>query len=82
MVMLTENRWTNNSPRPTGFIPDAWSHTFDSDGNTFTAPGYMLYFDSEGTRDGDRRYEGKYSPVNDEEKFQLEWNRGIHLGFW
>ena len=26
-----------NSPRPTGFIPDAWSHTFDSDGNTFTA---------------------------------------------
>mgnify|MGYP006264928031 FL=1 len=49
-----------NSARPTGFIPDAWSHTFDSDGNTFTAPGYMLYFDSEGTRDGDRRYEGKY----------------------
>ncbi|MGB0826365.1 MAG: PKD domain-containing protein, partial [Candidatus Poseidoniaceae archaeon] len=61
-----------NSPRPTGFIPDAWSHTFDSDGNTFTAPGYMLYFDSEGTRDGDRRYEGKYSPVNDEEN--SNWN--------
>ena len=54
-----------NSPRPDGFIPDAWTHTFDEDGNTFTAPEFLLYFDSEGTRDGDRRYEGKYSPFND-----------------
>ena len=54
-----------NSPRPEGFIPDAWTHTFDEDGNVFTAPGLMLYFDSEGTRDGDRRYEGKFSPVYD-----------------
>ena len=55
-----------NSPRPEGFIPDSWTHTFDDQENTFTAPGYVLYFDSEGTRDGDRRYEGKYSPVLDE----------------
>jgi PKD repeat protein len=61
-----------NTPRPTGFIPDAWTHTFDSADNTFTAPGYMLYFDSEGTRDGDRRYEGKYSPVIDENN--SNWN--------
>ena len=27
-----------NSPRPEGFIPDAWSHTFDDSDNTFTAP--------------------------------------------
>ena len=32
----------------------------------------MLYFDSEGTRDGDRRYEGKYSPVIDENN--SNWN--------
>jgi len=61
-----------NTPRPSGFIPDAWSHTFDSAENTFTAPGYMLYFDSEGTRDGDRRYEGKYSPIIDENN--SNWN--------
>ena len=61
-----------NSPRPEGFIPDAWSHTFDDSDNTFTAPGYMLYFDSEGTRDGDRRYEGKYSPVMDDNN--SNWN--------
>ena len=61
-----------NTPRPPGFIPDSWSHTFDSTENTFTAPGYMLYFDSEGTRDGDRRYEGKYSPVIDENN--SNWN--------
>ncbi len=61
-----------NSPRPDGFIPDYWTHTFDNDNNTFTAPGYMLYFDSEGTRDGDRRYEGRYSPVMDENN--SNWN--------
>ena len=32
----------------------------------------MLYFDSEGTRDGDRRYEGKYSPVMDDNN--SNWN--------
>ena len=68
-----------NSPRPDGFIPDYWTHTFDNDDNTFTAPGYMLYFDSEGTRDGDRRYEGKYSPVMDENN--SNWN-GIVEYIW
>ena len=61
-----------NTPRPEGFLPDSWTHTFDDDENTFTAPGYMLYFDSEGTRDGDRRYEGKYSPFNIENN--SNWN--------
>ena len=61
-----------NSPRPEGFIPDYWTHTFDDQENTFTAPGYVLYFDSEGTRDGDRRYEGRYSPVQDENN--SNWN--------
>ena len=41
-----------NSPRPDGFIPDYWTHTFDTDDNIY-GPG-KLYFDSEGTRDGDR----------------------------
>ncbi|MAH09261.1 MAG: hypothetical protein CL961_06280 [Euryarchaeota archaeon] len=61
-----------NTPRPEGFLPDSWTHTFDEQENTNTAPDLMLYFDSEGTRDGDRRYEGKYSPVNDENNDQ--WN--------
>ena len=61
-----------NTPRPEGFLPDTWTHTFDEQENTYTAPNLMLYFDSEGTRDGDRRYEGKYSPVNDENNDQ--WN--------
>ena len=61
-----------NTPRPEGFLPDSWTHTFDEAENTYTAPDLMLYFDSEGTRDGDRRYEGKYSPVNDENNDQ--WN--------
>ena len=52
---------------------------FDNDDNTFTAPGYMFYFDSEGTRDGDRRYEGKYSPVMDENN--SNWN-GIVEYIW
>ena len=52
-----------NTPRPEGFLPDTWTHTFDEEENTYTAPDLMLFFDSEGTRDGDRRYEGKYSPV-------------------
>jgi len=54
----------DTTPRPEGFIPDAWSHTFDDDGNTFTAPNLMIYFDSDGTRDGDRRFEGKFAPLD------------------
>ena len=55
---------TDTTPRPEGFIPDAWSHTFDENDNTFTAPNLMLYFDSDGTRDGDRRFEGKFAPLD------------------
>ena len=61
-----------NTPRPEGFLPDTLTHTFDEEENTYTALDLMLFFDSEGTRDGDRRYEGKYSPVNDENNDQ--WN--------
>ena len=55
---------TDTTPMPEGFIPDAWSHTFDENDNTFTAPNLMLYFDSDGTRDGDRRFEGKFAPID------------------
>ena len=55
---------TDTTPMPEGFIPDAWSHTFDGQDNTFTAPNLMLYFDSDGTRDGDRKFEGKFSPLD------------------
>ena len=38
------------------------SHTFDDDGNVVTTPGQMLYFDSTGTKDGDRIYEDRFVP--------------------
>ena len=57
-----DEQLTKSYPRPEGFMPDTFTHTFDDDGNTFTAPNLLLYFDSYGTRDGDRRYEGKFSP--------------------
>lgn len=38
------------------------SHTFDDDGNVVTTPGQMLYFDSTGTKDGDRIYENRFVP--------------------
>ena len=41
-----------------------WSRTFDEEGETFAAPHSMLYFDSDGTRDGDQMFEGKYVPLD------------------
>ena len=48
-----------------------YSHTFDDDGNVVTTPGQMLYFDSLGTRDGDRTYEGRFVPL---ESNHSDWN--------
>ena len=53
---------TTSTPFPEGSVPDGWSHTFNEDGAVVTAPERMLYFDSSGTRDGDRQFEGKYVP--------------------
>tara|TARA_B100001093_G_scaffold169000_1_gene161674 strand:+ start:6518 stop:10720 length:4203 start_codon:yes stop_codon:yes gene_type:complete len=41
-----------------------WSRTFNEGGDTFAAPHSLLYFDSDGTRDGDQSFEGKYVPLD------------------
>lgn len=41
-----------------------WSRTFNEQDQTFSAPDYLLYFDSDGTRDGDQSFEGKYVPFD------------------
>ena len=62
---------TSSTPMSDGAQPTAWSHTFDDDGNVVTTPNQMLYFDSSGTRDGDRSYEGRSVPL---ESNHSEWN--------
>ena len=62
---------TTSTPFPEGSVPDGWSHTFNEDGAVVTAPERMLYFDSSGTRDGDRQFEGKYVPFEVESP---DWN--------
>tara|TARA_Y100000766_G_scaffold285255_1_gene307382 strand:+ start:24118 stop:28320 length:4203 start_codon:yes stop_codon:yes gene_type:complete len=41
-----------------------WSRTFNEQGDTFAAPHSLLYFNSDGTRDGDQTFEGKYVPFD------------------
>lgn len=48
-----------------------WSRTFNEQGDTFAAPHSLLYFDSDGTRDGDQSFEGKYVPLDVNSP---EWN--------
>ena len=62
---------TTSTVFPEGSTPDDWSHTFNEDGAVVTAPNRLLYFDSDGTRDGDRQFEGKYVPF---ETGSPEWN--------
>jgi len=69
---------TDETSFPEGTVVESWSRTFDEDGNSIAAPGTLLYFDSEGTRDGDRRYEGMYIPL---ESSSPEWN-GIVSYTW
>ena len=52
-------------------MPDMWSRTFNEAGDTYAAPHILLYFDSDGTRDGDRMFEGKYIPL---EAGSPDWN--------
>lgn len=52
-------------------MPDMWSRTFNEEGQTYAAPNTLLYFDSDGTRDGDRMFEGKYIPLEAESP---DWN--------
>lgn len=62
---------TSTTAFPEGTVPDGWSHTFNEDGDIVTAPDRLLYFDSAGTRDGDRRFEGRYVPL---ETGSPDWN--------
>ena len=50
---------------------DYFTHTFDDDNRVYTSPDNLLYFDTYGTRDGDRVFEGKFSPMMED---QEEWN--------
>ena len=72
---LTATSEANSSPpprsSPRSSIPDGWSHTFNEDGAVVTAPERMLYFDSSGTRDDNRQFEGKYVPFETESP---DWN--------
>ena len=56
--------------------------SFDPDGteadDTFAAPHALLYFDSDGTRDGDQSFEGKYVPLDSNSP---DWN-GIVQYTW
>ena len=62
---------TSTTPVAEGQIPEKWTHTFDDDGNVVTSLNHMLYFESAGTRDGDRKYEGRFVPL---ESNHSEWN--------
>ena len=61
---------TTSTPLPEGASFD-YTHTFDDDENVVTTPGQMLYFDSIGTRDGDRKYENRSIPL---ESNHSNWN--------
>ncbi|DAC08127.1 MAG TPA: PKD domain-containing protein, partial [Candidatus Poseidoniales archaeon] len=45
--------------------------TFSDDGSVHASPGTLLYFDSDGTRDGDARFEGRLVPL---EAASEDWN--------
>ena len=61
---------TTSTPLPASASFD-YSHTFDNDENVVTTPGQILYFDSIGTRDGDRKYENSFVPL---ESNHSDWN--------
>jgi hypothetical protein len=62
---------TSSTPNGTdGSLSTAWSHTFDDYGNVVTTPDQMLKFDSTGTRDGDRIFEGRFVS----NRSSSEWN--------
>jgi len=54
---------TSSTPLSEGEEISEFSHTFTEDGDTFAAPNALLFFDSSGTRDGDKRFESKDVPL-------------------
>jgi len=72
-----EEQMTDSSSLPE--ITDLeWSRTFNEADDTFAAPHALLYFDSDGTRDGDQSFEGKYVPLDSNSP---DWN-GIVQYTW
>ncbi len=69
-VWYDGNLVTTSTPIPAGASFD-YTHTFDDDENVVTTPHQMLYFDSIGTRDGDRQYENRLVPL---ESNNSNWN--------
>ncbi|MBT7244956.1 MAG: PKD domain-containing protein, partial [Euryarchaeota archaeon] len=69
-VWFDDELVTSTTPLPEGSSFD-YSHTFDDEGNVVTTPDQVLYFDSLGTRDGDRSYEGRFVPL---ESNNSDWN--------
>ena len=64
---------TTSTVFPEGSTPDAWSHTFNEEGAVVTAPQRLLYFDSSGTRDGDRQFEGRYIRLKPPRQIGTDW---------
>lgn len=60
----------DNTPLSLGATFD-YSHTFDDNGNIYTNPNQILFFDSYGTRDGDRIFLGRFVPL---ESNNSNWN--------
>ncbi len=58
-----DKQMTDTSVLP-GMTDLDWSRTFNEQDETFSAPHSLLYFDSDGTRDGDQTFEGKYVPFD------------------
>tara|TARA_B110000444_G_scaffold259360_2_gene302916 strand:- start:66590 stop:70792 length:4203 start_codon:yes stop_codon:yes gene_type:complete len=67
-VKILDAWYNEEQMTDTSVLPEVtdldWSRTFNEEGNTFAAPHSLLYFDSDGTRDGDQSFEGKYVPLD------------------
>lgn len=74
-VQILDAWYNDEQMTDSSVLPEAtnldWSRTFNEEGDTFAAPHSLLYFDSDGTRDGDQSFEGKYVPLDVNSP---EWN--------
>ena len=69
-ILYNGQHVSDTTPLPMG-ATYGYSHTFDEEGNVFTTPNQMLFFDSYGTRDGDRLFLGRFVPL---ESNNSNWN--------
>jgi len=60
-VWYNEELVTSSTSLSEGAAYD-YTHTFDDEENVVTTPNQILFFDSIGTKDGDRAFENKFDP--------------------